>query len=361
MIEVPTVRTAFLNDRNLDMKAEGILAEEGEEDEDSVNEEEKSSSVKSEDSFVDDTELSFLQSLRKMYRDIKKDLVKEMQDYGPPYVEDAVLLPLSLISECAKVFPSHLKIHNLLNARANPNSPDKNDLNFTPLQWSVRRNHLKVVKMLFEAHVNPNAINELGHSALSLAVMFKAHSTKQKKDRFEIIKLIVANGAAIDHRDKGGFSALDFAVMNQDVDLVRFFLQNNVRVTLENAYLITKREPILSYARDPEVYRMVKEKLDAERFLIEEEERKAKEAQLKILEDARVAQAIKDAACKKTRQREARRNRLRALEEEKSRAKKVEIEAMLDVQMERYLKPPSNSTRIKISIGLIFLIFGFVS
>lgn len=109
----------------------------------------------------DEEELTFWKALKKNFRDVKKEVFREVVNYGPPYIDNERLFPENLMYECSVLKPNLLKIHNLLNMRANPNTPDEEDLNFTPLQWACRRNQLRVAQMLIEAHANVNAVNEM--------------------------------------------------------------------------------------------------------------------------------------------------------------------------------------------------------
>ena len=231
-------------------------------------------------------ELTFWQQIKKEWRAFKRELVQEVKDYGPPYVDNASLLPDDLKEECALLRPKLLKIHNLLNMRANPNTPDEDDLYYTPLHWCARRNHLQAAQMLIEAHANVNAVTEFGHTPLHLAAMFKPPDAKSKKlSRFPLIQLLVENGADVNVRDKGGFSALDFAARNQDLRMVKYLLDRNARCTLDPQYLVTGRDHILSFCIDPEVYRLIKATLDKEQALIEAEERRKAEERQRLVDE----------------------------------------------------------------------------
>lgn len=289
----------------------------------------------------DDDELTFWQSLKKAFRDIKKEILLEVVDYGPPYVDNNTLLPESLIYECSALNPNNHKIHNLLNQRANPNTPDEEDLYFTPLHWCARRNHFKTAKMLVEAHCNVNAINEMGHTALMMATIFKPPMFTKNLSRLRFVKLLVENNADVNLRDKGGFSAIDFATMNQDIELVRYFLEHDARVTLENQYIVTKREHILTYAKDPDVYRIIKERLDFEQQQIVEEERKKEEERQRVLEEERQRQLKLDMQRMKGKTKLIRMLRLQQLEEAKALEKKRQIRESLDQQMELFMKTAS--------------------
>jgi hypothetical protein len=68
----------------------------------------------------DGEELTFWEALRQGLRNTKKTVMREMDDYGPPYVDNKTLYPDDLIFECSALKPNNIKIHNLLNLRANP-------------------------------------------------------------------------------------------------------------------------------------------------------------------------------------------------------------------------------------------------
>ena len=231
-------------------------------------------------------ELTFWQQLKKEWRAFKRELVQEVKDYGPPYVDNATLLPDDLKEECALLRPKLLKIHNMLNMRANPNTPDEDDLYYTPLHWCSRRNHLQAAQMLIEARANVNAITEFGHTPLHLAAMFKPPDAKNKKlSRFPMIQLLVESGADVNIRDRGGFSALDFAASNQDLRLVKYLLDNKARCTLDPQFLTTRRDTILTFCIDPEVYRLVKATLDREQALVEAEERRKEVERQRLIDE----------------------------------------------------------------------------
>lgn len=59
-----------------------------------------------------------------------------------------------------------------------------------------------------------NCENEFGQSPLELACMIPPLPSK-KSIRWKTIKWFVKEGAFINHRDKGGYSAIDYAAMNQ--------------------------------------------------------------------------------------------------------------------------------------------------
>jgi hypothetical protein len=282
---------------------------------DGGDEEERSNSGDS-DSSEDESNLSFWQQLKKQFREVKKEFHREVVDYGPPYVDNSTLIPDDLLYECARLTPNHLKIHNILNKRANPNTPDEDDLFFIPLHWAARRNHYQVAEMLIQAHTNVNACTEMGHTPLHLVSMFKPEvliqslangnlftalgkklddifkldSRNKRLNRLPFVQLLVENGADVNIRDKGGFSALDFAASNQDVVLVRYLLAKGAKCSLPTQYLVCERDHILSFCTNPEVYKLIKETLDREEAAVAEEERKTEEVRQKLLDEEKARQ-----------------------------------------------------------------------
>jgi hypothetical protein len=193
--------------------------------------------------------------------------------------------------------------------------------------------------MLIRAHTNVNAINEMGHSSLQLASMFKSPLNDKAKSRLPLVKLLVENGADIDHRDKGGFSAIDFAAMNQDLELTKYFLSRNARVTLEHQFFATKREHILTYVTDLAVFQAINDRLEFEKAQVLEEDRLREVERQRVLDEQRAIQAAFDLLRMKGRTKELRRLRLKEQDEARLAAKESAIRTTLDVQMESFLKP----------------------
>lgn len=75
------------------------------------------------------------------------------------------------------------------------------------------------------ADVNALARNETGFTPLTGAVT---------ENHNEIAKVLVKNGARVNHRYEGGFTPLMHAAHNENVDLVSFLLQNGADPTAEN-------------------------------------------------------------------------------------------------------------------------------
>ena len=182
-------------------------------------------------------------------------------DYGPPYLpprEDQA--EYELVGECS-VHNSRLwKVHLLLNQKIDPNSRDPEDLYYTAGHWCVRNCHYPHLKLLFKAGLDLNILNELGESMLGMACLMK-YAQDKFYDNIRIIKFLVENGADIDHRDKAGYTPLDFAAMNNNKEVIQLLLDNGASVERENNILVAKREELLDHVKDPDTYRLLNNKV----------------------------------------------------------------------------------------------------
>lgn len=133
-------------------------------------------------------------------------------------------------------------------------------------------------------------------TALSICVCF-VPTPDNRENQFKIINILIKNKADYDVRDKAGYTALDYAVMNNDIKLVLYFLELGSKVLRINDVLVAQRESILKHAADTNIYRYLKEKL-----FIEEEayhqrqkvvlmiERQKKEAIAKVKDHKKMQQ-----------------------------------------------------------------------
>lgn len=102
-------------------------------------------------------------------------------------------------------------------------SPD----GFTALAFASYLGQKESVDYLIEkgADVNAVARNETGFTPLTGAVT---------ENHNEIAKVLVKNGARVNHRYEGGFTPLMHAAYNENVELVGFLLQNGADPTAKN-------------------------------------------------------------------------------------------------------------------------------
>eukprot|EP01041_Mallomonas_annulata_P006870 gene6870-13928_t len=217
-------------------------------------------------------------SVFKYVKKLRERLSKGIKfiDYGPAYTKKDYGGHLG--DECAEEFPSYFRIHTLLNNRANPNTPDPTELYFTPMHWCGRYCHLLVMKMLRRAGANINPVNEFGQTPLSLVCMFNQPPSKEEIQQRTVLWLL-EQGADVNHIDKGGFSAIDFATANRHTKIVSLLLQHGADILHTNKFFIAKRRGILEYVSDPQTRLLLKTRLETleARMKAEREQKEAEE------------------------------------------------------------------------------------
>jgi hypothetical protein len=202
----------------------------------------------------------------RFFRKQAKAFVKNFVDYGPPYSD--VPFDVALINECAKPVFNFFEVHKILNTRVDPNIPDPEDLYYRPIHWCARNAHFMGLKMLKRAGAKLNVTNEMGLSPLDLCVMMK-HPQDKRKEQVNMALYLLENGINVNNRDKGGYSAIDHAATNQDVELINMLLDFGANVVRDNKILVAKRHHILRNVYDPECYKILYERLLFEQSLNE--------------------------------------------------------------------------------------------
>lgn len=142
----------------------------------------------------------------------------------------------------------------------NPNYRDEYDLFYTAMHWCARRCHLRAMRMLRRAKAEVNILNEFGQSPLILSVLTK-HPPPMTAKQQKTIKYLLDQGALVNLRDRGGYCALDYAVMNQDIFSVQTLLENGADLIRNNQILVAQRKHILSLATDPVCRAVIKKAL----------------------------------------------------------------------------------------------------
>lgn len=90
---------------------------------------------------------------------------------------------------------------------------------------------IKKVRNLLERGANVNARGVQGSSALTSAEACTRHD-KLTESRVELIELLIAKGAAVNHQDDDGATALMYAARNGDAQAVNALLRNGASVNL---------------------------------------------------------------------------------------------------------------------------------
>lgn len=110
-------------------------------------------------------------------------------------------------------------IEALLNAGANPNLLVNESV--TLLMWEVwRRGSAKIIKLLLAAQANVNSRDASGLSALALIVI---------KGRFDLVQILVNEGAELNVCDDEGNSILDLAYQNNRPKIAKYLEELGAR------------------------------------------------------------------------------------------------------------------------------------
>eukprot|EP01036_Dinobryon_divergens_P032611 gene32611-42231_t len=211
----------------------------------------------------------FMEKLTAAIKKGSKTFVRAFVDYGPPYSDEPYNPVLG--DTCAKPVANNFKIHNILNRRWNPNQPDPQDFFYYPIHWCARNLHLMATKMLFRAGAKVNVTTELGNTPLDLAVMIQ-HPKDKRKTQMKLVNFLLENGAEVNTRDKGGFSPIDHAAFNNDLEIIQLLLEYGADLVRENNILVAPRTDVLKYVHDPDCFRVLYERRNQE--IREREERK---------------------------------------------------------------------------------------
>lgn len=162
-------------------------------------------------------------------------------DYGPPYLPTPESRPhYELIGEVSVYNAKLWKVHALLNEKVDPNERDPDDLFYAAGHWCVRNCHYPHLRLLYKAGADLNILNELGESLLGMACLLRFADDKYV-DNIRIVRFLIENGADVEHRDKAGYTPLDFAAMNNHTEICRLLLENGASVDRENTILVAKR------------------------------------------------------------------------------------------------------------------------
>ena len=198
----------------------------------------------------------------RAYAEAKKKIVAAAAfKYGPPYSDD---YGGSILDECNKAQPSTLEVHQMLLDGADPNVTDKDPeegFENTPLHYCGRFCHPYIAKMLVKAKAQPDRPNELGVTPLGTLCMFNQPPDRRKM-HLNMVKWLLElefkaddkqeePGVKVDvnHVDKGGHTALEFAAKHGNIELVACLLKNGARVKRDAQFISLKSVNLL----DPEI------------------------------------------------------------------------------------------------------------
>jgi hypothetical protein len=211
--------------------------------------------VDSDSDSSDDEAAGLIDRIKEAFREQQTALIKTFIDYGPPYLRQEE--HFGLINECSEPKQKIFTVHSILNAKADPNIRDPEDLYYAASHWACRNSHFMIVKMLHRAKADFNQLNEFGQSSLHMACIVKHPPHKAKTQQKMLIYLLEECMCDPNLRDKGGFCGLDYAAMNEDYNLIKILLKHGADVLRVNETLVASRKDLLSHINDPECYRIL--------------------------------------------------------------------------------------------------------
>jgi hypothetical protein len=287
------------------------------------------------DSDTPKEKLTFFQMLKSGLTGVGKYFAKGFLDYGPPYFphKDGVEREPCPVCDCvSEMNMSYIKLHRLLNEKNDPNIADKDDLYNRAMHWCGRHLHFLAARMLRRAGAEVNVVNEMGQTPLLLVAMNTIAHEKdpRRKRQFQLLEWLVEQGASIHHRDKGGYEALDFACMNNDLDLIEALVDLGAKFRRDNISLVAKRKSLLGFISDPDVYKYVLEKLTEEEEAFQQRESMNKARKEELAYEKGVQKNLMDLAKKKLEKEQRKKE---ALDFELKMAKQAEREKNIAAAM----------------------------
>jgi ankyrin repeat protein len=93
------------------------------------------------------------------------------------------------------------------------------------LMVGSEKDHLKIVKFLFDKGADVNAKNDSGYTALMYS---------SEKGRLEIVKFLVSKGADVNAKDNSGNTPLMYSVKEGQFKVIKFLIDANVYLNVKN-------------------------------------------------------------------------------------------------------------------------------
>jgi hypothetical protein len=119
----------------------------------------------------------------------------------------------------------------LLQCGGDPNI--SNDSNEVPLYYSIITNNIKIAKLLFQYGANPNKIQYSQGGCFILSDLFsRFHLTFTQKKALKFADLFLKCGMDPNKQNLDGKTALYYAIVTNNVDLVTLLLRYNVDLSL---------------------------------------------------------------------------------------------------------------------------------
>jgi len=133
---------------------------------------------------------------------------------------------------------------------ADPRIADENEEAYhnTPLHYACRFCHSRIARMLLKAQAEYDQPNDLGLTPLGILCMFNQPQPRHHT-HLKFVLWLLELGAEVNHVDKGGHTALEFAAKHGNVDLVALLLKFKARVKRDAQFISLETVDLL----DPEI------------------------------------------------------------------------------------------------------------
>ena len=128
------------------------------------------------------------------------------------------------------------------NVDVNIRRPDQS----TPLMVAAMSNQIEAVALLIERGADINAENEGGETALSWA-------THTHRDPAAVLRLLLENGAIVNHQCKLGFTALMSAAFSDHIEGAEVLIEHGADLSLVNESGLTALAIVQIYGETEEM------------------------------------------------------------------------------------------------------------
>ncbi|GMI40294.1 hypothetical protein TeGR_g8980, partial [Tetraparma gracilis] len=251
----------------------------------------------------------------------------------------------NILDECNKASASTLEVHQMLLDGADPRIPDEEDHRNTALHYACRFCHVRIAKMLHKANCEFDQVNDYGLTPLGTLCMFNQPEPRHYS-HLRLVQWLLELKADVNHVDKGGHTVLEFAAAHGNVDLVAMLLKFGARVKRDAQFISIPSVDLLnpedSGVYDPTCRQLIRAKYNEELRLEEEEKERVRqkrmdEEAIALAEERRLMieqmhlnkhsaahekfmyqQHLEIEQMKKLKRAEAKRRRMKLLEERKN-------------------------------------------
>ena len=185
----------------------------------------------------------------------KRQLIKMIVDYGPPYTKTTT--GEEIVDECSKPEPSLFELHTLLNNRTTPNYRDPEDFFNSAMHWCARHCTHYAMRLLRRAKADINVQNEFGQTPLHVLCMMKLPQSRRKK-QFKTFRYMLTQGCDVNIRDKAGYCPIDYCAMNGDYEMVQTLIDVGAHVLRDNVMLVAQRSQLVGLASNEKTSELLK-------------------------------------------------------------------------------------------------------